>query len=227
MGRFEELIGQAFERITPQEWRDNQDTSSIYKDIFENWKEQNGSLYDGFAPDAMEDDFCEEMIDDKVEDFWNDFSIEEEDGGVIVYRTLTVPDPDEYMFMLANGEYLSVSNKDFHGTGIYWSWDEDAAEAHWGKSGWKEITLKALVPLSSIDFDRTAMLNVGLSGYEEREVTLKKGSQVLLKGIELVDVDYGSFYKKRQWYDVDNAEGYIPLVARLEKYPTVARILKG
>ena len=67
--------------------------------------------------------------------------------------------------------------------GIFWSWDEAAAEAHWGSFGLgtEKILLKAQVGRDDIDWEGTFEANMAPStGEEEREIRLKEGVHPLI-----------------------------------------------
>lgn len=58
--------------------------------------------------------------------------------------------------------------------GIYWSWDEGAAEAHWGNfsSGMVEWKFTAKLPVSSIDWKQTLYMSASPMYETEKEVRL-------------------------------------------------------
>jgi len=70
--------------------------------------------------------------------------------------------------------------------GIYWSWDEDAAEAHWGYgSETKKIPVKiqSEINVNYIDWIETIKLNMNPSGEEEKEIRLFKNTPLKIKSI--------------------------------------------
>jgi hypothetical protein len=71
--------------------------------------------------------------------------------------------------------------------GIYWSWDEGRAEAHWGYSNdLKRIAkIEALVGLESIDWVSTVQANSDIFLFEEREITLVKGVPITIESIRV------------------------------------------
>lgn len=66
--------------------------------------------------------------------------------------------------------------------GIYWSWDEDAAEAHWGSFGKGHVQwlLVADVNSSQIDWVSTLAANAVPDSESEREITLRQDTPVQL-----------------------------------------------
>ena len=68
------------------------------------------------------------------------------------------------------------------GAGIFWSWDPDAAKAHWAGEG-KGFTMVAEVDPVHIDWGSTIFSNVHIP--EEREVTLNEGAPIRI--LRIVD----------------------------------------
>lgn len=215
----ESIINQ-INKIKVSEWSDEQDMSSSALDYAHDyWRKQTGYSdgdLNGEKKDELYDEFLESFLQDQKEDFFDRFNPRYVNGMLEVFRCIQVPDPDEYMFMLANGEYhLSTLGVDFKGLGIYWTWEEDSAICHWGMGQGEQIVLRGLVDEKSIDAYGTAMANLNVSTNDENEITLKQGADVLLTGIKI----------DRDWWDVDNAARYVPLVAKLENYPALAKVL--
>jgi len=93
---------------------------------------------------------------------------------------------DEKAFIKAldEGKFL----KSYQGIGVYWSWDKDKAECHWGfhDGHGDEISILAWIDTKNIDYEATVVLNLAPpSGPEEAEVRVKEGSNV--KVIEVWD----------------------------------------
>ena len=85
-----------------------------------------------------------------------------------VYRVLTLQD---------------IKDIKTKGIGVYWSWDEDAAEAHWGHfgQGFQNYTLKAQVQEKDVDWTGTMWVNLDPDlGEDEKEIRLKSGARPLL-----------------------------------------------
>ena len=68
------------------------------------------------------------------------------------------------------------------GFGIYWSYEEGAAEAHWsGAPDGKHYTFEASINESDVDWDSTLLTNLNPSlGDDEKELTLKEGAPIKL-----------------------------------------------
>lgn len=136
----------------------------------------------GEYQDSLLKEKARDWFDDRLYEFEEDLNniIELTDKGVICYRAICVPDKEEFIFKLAHGVYL----ENYSGVGIYWSWDADKAEAHWG-DGSEHLVLKGIIPFSSIDQERTLMLNLDPAiGLEEAEIRVIEGSNVIITGID-------------------------------------------
>ena len=88
------------------------------------------------------------------------------DGRITLWRCVTAPrdwklDPERH-------------------PGIYWSWDEHAAEAHWGKFDKDHIEwgIEGSVAEHEIDWITTLAKNAHPSFQEEKEVRIKSGADV-------------------------------------------------
>lgn len=64
--------------------------------------------------------------------------------------------------------------------GVYWSWDRDAAEAHWGNysDGYVPWEITADIPSSSIDMTMSLVMNAHPDYEDEREVRIFKDAPV-------------------------------------------------
>ncbi len=72
----------------------------------------------------------------------------------------------------------------YQGVGIYWSWDENAAECHWG-SGGPSVTLHGVIQKNNVDWEGTIYANMFPTlGQEEKEVRLLEGTQFELEEIQ-------------------------------------------
>ena len=72
--------------------------------------------------------------------------------------------------------------------GIYWSYEEDAAEPHWGYGGKtsEDVLLQTSVTKDQVDWEGTYYANLSPStGEEEKEMRLKEGVKIRLEGLWL------------------------------------------
>lgn len=84
--------------------------------------------------------------------------------------------------------------------GIYWSYDEKAADTHWGDySKNHTVTLEALVEFDKIDITNTLLANLNPDiGELEKEVTLFKNTPIQLLHIWKDNVDVK--FPKKQYF---------------------------
>jgi hypothetical protein len=72
--------------------------------------------------------------------------------------------------------------------GVYWAWDEHAAEAHWGLSGVGTYVFRALITERDVDWMQTMFANLWPSlGEEEKEIRLKEGVSPKITGWKASD----------------------------------------
>jgi hypothetical protein len=109
-------------------------------------------------------------LEDKFSSLISDFDDLIENEQISIYRKISVDD-----------KWIRNLKNDNRAIGIYWSWEQDAAEAHWGYAeGLKEITLESKVNIGSIDWLTTFQQNVNPSYDEEKEIRLNPGVPVKL-----------------------------------------------
>ena len=66
--------------------------------------------------------------------------------------------------------------------GIYWSYLETAAEAHWGSFGGEDIkwTMQTTVPLEAINWEQTLIMNAQPDYQDEKEIRLREDFPVAI-----------------------------------------------
>jgi len=103
--------------------------------------------------------YASDRVDDALTELC--WSIDEEEGRVSIWRSLTVP-----------ADFLDNGIRD-RPLGIYWSFNEDAAESHWGNfsDDRLEIVLHAVADINDIDWQTSLELNA--HSEEEKELRLK------------------------------------------------------
>jgi hypothetical protein len=145
------------------------------------YKDEN-YLYDVDDEDIDRDDFLawvEEDLKFKVDELIRFYKSEViKNGRVSIWRKITVSD-DWMDHFIKEGKHL----------GIYWTWDPDAAETHWGDYSKKSTALiEATVPENGVDWEKTLRINVEpLIGDDEREITLSKGVPLQIVSVEIND----------------------------------------
>lgn len=89
--------------------------------------------------------------------------------------------------MSVNKEWESSLPSEAKHLGIYWSWDSEGAEPHWGHNTDLPFTtiMEAEVDETSVDWYPTIRLNVEPVSFEEREIRLVKGSKINMISIKI------------------------------------------
>ncbi len=70
---------------------------------------------------------------------------------------------------------------DWDHPGIFWSWDKDAAEAHWSGGQSHTYLMSAEIPIQDIDWVNTLVMNANPSYMQEREIRVFKGTNIEVK----------------------------------------------
>jgi len=99
------------------------------------------------------------------------------DGTIDIWREMTV-DENWLSHVADAGKHL----------GIYWSWDERAAEAHWSR-GKIPVTMKTSVREVYINWEETIELNMDYSLGEEKEIRLFKNTELKIEELYVNGVD--------------------------------------
>ena len=84
---------------------------------------------------------------------------------------------------------------DKEGVGIWWSWDPQAAEAHWGGTHARGFLLAGEVAYDDVNWPATFAAN--LTSAEEREIQVKPGAPIRL--LRVRDDDTGVVEKQNLW----------------------------
>lgn len=135
-------------------------------------------------------DYIYEILYDNYSNF--SYSIEtlmDSQGNLKIYRVMT--DKKEWESHIRQyGKHL----------GVYWSWEKDGADDYNGKGGSK-ILLTAEINNKYIDWDSTYLANIHPNYYEEKEITLIKGTKIKLLNVNIDgrDIDMTPF-KDRIFY---------------------------
>lgn len=78
---------------------------------------------------------------------------------------------------------------DWEHPGVYWSWDKDAAEAHWGDTqdeagnAFTTWEMHADIPVGDIDWLITIIMNADPSYANEKEIRVKQKAQIKIKAV--------------------------------------------
>ncbi len=140
----------------------------------------------------LEEMDVDEWLSTKEADEWIDYEMEtrvydaidlfkldiiDDNGDIRIWRKMTVAD-----------NWLEHLEKQGKRLGIYWSWEEDAADTHWGYDNTKNVvTLESIVKENHVDWIETLRANAHPSSEEEKEVTLFKNTLLKIKRIWIKD----------------------------------------
>lgn len=92
-----------------------------------------------------------------------------------IYRAITVDD-----------NWIDHIKKQGKRLGIYWSWDIDGAETHWGDpKKKKEALIESEIDEKYVDWIETFRLNIHPSYNEEREIRLFKNTPIKINSIKI------------------------------------------
>jgi len=91
-------------------------------------------------------------------------------GKILVWRVLAAPE-----------DWLQ---KGIHerGLGVFWSWSEGSAEAHWAGSGVEYLIASAVFP-KEVDWIDTLAVNANPTQEEEREIRIHEGTPMPILGV--------------------------------------------
>lgn len=137
-------------------------------------------------PDNLDDDY----LDSEDYNNWLIYELEHRCNEVIdMFKydiikggTLTI-----WRAMMVNDNWLKQLKPGME-LGIWWSYEEDAAEPHWGYNNADkriEVLIKAEVDAEQINWKSTIAANMHPSYKEEKEITLEKGIPLKLLGIKV------------------------------------------
>lgn len=174
--------------ITKEFMNDLQMDSSGYEFLFDQYKYED----DYVDNDTDFDEFSED--DEKLKNFedWLRYEFEYRfdeqkrtyeilfsngHGKMTLFRAMDVP--RKWITSLSQGNRK---------LGIYWSYEEDAAEAHWGSGRGIQILIQTSVTEDQIDFEGTFAANLQPStGEEEKEIRLNEGEKIPLEALWVKD----------------------------------------
>ena len=117
-------------------------------------------------------DFFSRTIEDILDDVYHTLENEPE-----IYRKITV------------SKEWTIDNLEDRNLGIFWSYEENAAEPHWGyDSTFIELLLVGDIENNKdiVDIEETILLNMNPSiGEDEKEIRLIEGKQLLITEVNL------------------------------------------
>ena len=91
-----------------------------------------------------------------------------------------------YRAMRVNKSWIKKLNKQNTKLGIYWSFEENAAEAHWGygRGNTEDVLIQTSVTEDQVDWEGTFYANLSPStGEEEKEMRLKENENIQIEAL--------------------------------------------
>lgn len=145
----------------------NQIDSYMYEEGIDNYDEINYEIYDNWFFDLLSSNYYDfsHTIDDMIQ----------RDGTVKIWRRMTVDD-----------DWLSQIERGNIRLGMWWSWDENAAEAHWGDSSKRNsVLIESVIKEEYVNWLDTIHANIHPALYQEKEITLYKNTTMKIVSIEM------------------------------------------
>jgi len=164
------------------------------------WKEHDVDITDNFDYDKITDLFVNEIdindaLTDEGKEAWTEYftntfndeiqdmlwtvgqSMDKNDGLIDVWRSIQFSKEDY------DDVYNAITKGHHGGVGIYWSWEEDTANAYGGRGG-TEIMLHGQVRPEDIEWEDTLMKTVYYLKHE-KELEMKDTSAIKLVGMSI------------------------------------------
>lgn len=111
----------------------------------------------------------------KIEEFISDIQNYIDGDVITIWREMTVDD-----------KWIQSLPREAKRLGRYWSFEQDAAEAHWGGAG-KRIQIQTSVNQNYVDWNQTILANIDPQiGEDEKEITLFKNTPIKIEAL-LID----------------------------------------
>jgi len=138
------------------------------------FSEEHYSMFHGDDYDESEyKEWEREQVEGAVMDAIGrlEYDSEVRDGRIMIYREITVP------------KTWTIDQLSARSLGEYWSWDKEAAEAHWGGNDGMAILLVSSVSPEDVEWVVTVAKNAHPSGEEEKEIEVKSGTRLPILGV--------------------------------------------
>lgn len=154
-------------------------------DQFLNWYMEENDLEDQDETDVSETqeffNFIKEELQRHLEEAKENIydKIDYNSNKIKLYRKITVDD-----------NWLNHLKTQGKRLGIYWSWDSNATETHWGDYNKKNVaTIETEIHEKYVDWITTLEMNMNPSYSEEREIRLFKNTPIKIKALTINDED--------------------------------------
>lgn len=131
-----------------------------------------------------------ELLKDFQDWLYDDISVTIDDLKDVFISLISGNIIEGWREMSVNKKWLTdLKNGKINKLGIFWSYEEDAAEPHWGYGANKKyIRLKADININAIDWISTFRANLYPSlGEDEKEITMKENRNIKLVEMKLLE----------------------------------------
>ena len=162
--------------LTPEFVEDMAAKDEFFMDMY---KHEEG-LNDVEDEDINQEDFLNWLEYDlryKLEELVRHYRSEViQNGKAIIWRAMTV-----------TSSWIDHLEREGKHLGIYWTWDPDSADTHWGDySKPSKVLIEAEVPENGVDWEKTLIMNIEpFTGDDEKEITLFKGVPLKILSVEI------------------------------------------
>lgn len=122
-------------------------------------------------------DWFKYEIENRISETINKFEYEIiKNNKISIWRVITV-----------DKNWIEHLEKQGNRLGIYWAWDEDAAEAHWGHNLISKIPvlIESEINVEHIDWIETIKQNMNPEYEEEKEIRLFKNTPLKIKSLKM------------------------------------------
>ena len=159
------------------------------------WSSGFGEYYEERAKDELGEDAEQSAIDARVNEMVMDDLEEkyEERMWNMMHWVNKFPVWRALQVQREKTPQETIQNITLNPVGIYWSYDEQSADCHWGKYEGEtvRVTLKARITPGIVDWRSTMRLQLDPSlGDEEKEVRLIEGARLIITEITVCDDTY-------------------------------------
>ena len=149
------------------------------QDDYDLTPEQKENLMDMDEDDVVElprfKKWLKYEVEYKIEEFISDIQNYIKGDIITIWREMTVDD-----------KWIQSLPREAKRLGKFWSFEQDAAEAHWGGGG-KRIQIQTSVSQNCIDWNQTIEANINPQiGEDEKEITLFKNTPIKIEAL-LID----------------------------------------
>jgi len=160
-------------KIITKGFIDNLDNyTNHFLDYFKVYNNEYADMDDGDIKELPAyKEYLQDELRNKFDDAFEEIFNNIHQGKITLYRDMTVR--KDWVEHLAKHPNSRI--------GKYWSWDEAAADAHWGTFGDKVASIVIEIPEKFIDWEETFQANLQIQ--EEKEITLFKNTPIKIKAI--------------------------------------------